>query len=95
MLHSFVLLCTDQVMVQCKVLPMYCRLEVQQQQHQHSSSSEAPATCDNHMHIHIVSDQFQGLSDAERQNNVKQVGQKASCCISILQLSKEHVYLSP
>ena len=53
---------------------MYCRLEVQQQQHQQSSSPEVPATSDNHMHIHIVSDQFEGLSDAERQKRVKQVG---------------------
>ena len=53
---------------------MYCRLEVQQQQHQQSSSPEVPATSDNHMHIHIVSDQFEGLSDAVRQKHVKQVG---------------------
>ena len=81
-------------MVQCKVLPMYCRLEVQQQQHQQSSSSEAPVISDNHTHIHIVSDQFEGLSDAERQKSVKQVGQKANCCISFLQLSQQHVCLS-
>lgn len=74
---------------------MYCRLEVQQQQHQQSSSSEAPATSENHMHIHIVSEQFEGLSDAERQKRVKQVGLTAKCCISILQLSQQHVYLSP
>lgn len=73
---------------------MYCRLEVQKQ-HQQSSNSEVPATSDNHMHIHIVSDQFEGLSDAERQKNVKQVGQKGKCCISILQLSKQHFLWSP
>ncbi len=76
-------------MVQCKVLQMYCRLEVQQ--HQQSSGSEAPATSENHMHIHVVSDQFEGLSDAERQKSVKQVGQTAKCCSSILQLTQQHV----
>ena len=70
---------------------MYCRLEVQQQQHQQSSSSEAPATSENHMHIHIVSDQFEGLSDAERQKNVKQVGQTAKRCSSILQPTQQYV----
>lgn len=53
-------------------------LEVQQQQHQQSSSPEVPATSDNHMHIHIVSDQFEGLSDAERQKRVKQVVERES-----------------
>jgi len=78
-------------MVQCKVLQMYCRLEVQQQQHQQSSSSKAPASSEKHMHIHIVSDQFEDLSDAERQKSVKQVGQTAKSCISILQLSQQHL----
>ncbi|DBB12782.1 TPA: hypothetical protein ACH3X3_005553 [Trebouxia sp. C0006] len=51
-------------------------LEVQQ--HQQSSGSEAPATSENHMHIHVVSDQFEGWSDAERQKSVKQVVKKES-----------------
>ncbi len=75
-------------------VPMYCRLEVQQQQHQQPSSSEVPAISNNYTHIHIVSDQFEGLSDAERQKVVKQVGQKANCCIGILQLPQQHVYLA-